>query len=131
MASPSSSLPARVTTVAADIVDAGGLAARAAEVASRQRSPQTRRTYAAVYRSLVAFLGEHAVVGDLTPETVRAYRDALEHADRTPATIAKHLSAIRGLAAAVGAEPTYGPCGRRASRAASRVPCRTRSSLAS
>jgi integrase len=104
MASPSSPLPARVTTVAADIVDAGGLAARAAEVASRQRSPQTRRTYAAVYRSLVAFLGEHAVVGDLTPETVRAYRDALEHADRTPATIAKHLSAIRGLAAAVGAD---------------------------
>jgi site-specific recombinase XerD len=35
---------------------------------------------------------------------VRAYRDALEHADRTPATIAKHLSAIRGLAAAIGAD---------------------------
>ncbi len=35
---------------------------------------------------------------------MRAYRDALEHADRTPATIAKHLSAIRGLAAAVGAD---------------------------
>jgi integrase len=42
-------------------------------------------------------------VEDLTPEAVRAYRDALEHADRTPATIAKHLSAIRGLATAVGA----------------------------
>ncbi len=26
------------------------------------------------------------------------YRDALERADRTPATIAKHLAAIRGLA---------------------------------
>jgi hypothetical protein len=57
-----------------------------------------------VYRSLLAFLGERATVEDLTPAAVRAYRDALEHADRTPATIAKHLSAIRGLAAAVGAD---------------------------
>jgi site-specific recombinase XerD len=57
-----------------------------------------------VYRSLVAFLGEHSLVADLTPEAVRGYRDALEHAARTPATIAKHLSAIRGLAAAVGAD---------------------------
>ena len=107
MASSSSPLPARITPVATDVVevvDVGGLAARAAEVAARQRSSQRRRTYAAVYRSLVAFLGEHAVVGDLTPEAVRAYRDALEHADRSPATIAKHLSAIRGLAAAVGAD---------------------------
>jgi site-specific recombinase XerD len=77
---------------------------RAAEVAARQRSPQTRRTYAAVYRSLLGFLGEHATVENLTPAAVRAYRDALEHANRTPATIAKHLSAIRGLAAAVGAD---------------------------
>ena len=58
---------------------------------------------AAVYRSLIAFLGEHAAVNDLTPEAVRAYRDGLEQTDRSPATIAKHLSAIRGLAAAVGA----------------------------
>jgi len=107
MASPNAPLAARVAPAAADVaevVDPGHLAARAAEVASRQRSPQTRRTYAAVYRSLVAFLGEHATVSDLTPEAVRAYRDALEHADRTPATIAKHLSAIRGLAVAVGAD---------------------------
>ena len=104
MASPGAPLPARVTATAADVVDAGGLAARAAEVAARQRSPQTRRTYAAVYRSLIAFLGEHATAQDLTPEALRAYRDALEHADRSPATIAKHLSAIRGLAAAVGAD---------------------------
>jgi hypothetical protein len=88
MASSSTRLPARVSDV--DVVDADGLGARAAEVAARQRSPQTRRTYAAVYRSLLGFLGEHAAVEDLTPEAVRAYRDALELADRTPATIAKH-----------------------------------------
>jgi len=34
---------------------------------------------------------------------VRAYRDALERAGRSPATVAKHLSALRGLASAVGA----------------------------
>jgi site-specific recombinase XerD len=33
---------------------------------------------------------------------VRAYRDQLEQAGRTPATIAKHLSALRGLAEALG-----------------------------
>ena len=47
-------------------------------------------------------ISERYTAQDLTPEALRAYRDALEHADRSPATIAKHLSAIRGLAAAVG-----------------------------
>jgi hypothetical protein len=110
MASASAPLPTRVTAVAADVVDADGLGARAAEVAARQRSPQTRRTYAAVYRSPLGFLGEHATVEDLTAEAVRAYRDALEHAHRTPATIAKHLSVIRGLAAAVGADADVRRC---------------------
>jgi hypothetical protein len=41
----------------------------------RQRSPETRRTYAAVYRSFGTFLGLDATAEDLTPETVRAYRD--------------------------------------------------------
>ncbi|MDX6320121.1 MAG: hypothetical protein QOD35_3521, partial [Nocardioidaceae bacterium] len=54
MASASAPLPARITAVAADVVDADALGAQAAEVAARQRSPQTRRTYAAVYRSLLA-----------------------------------------------------------------------------
>ena len=97
-------LPAVRSAVTTEILDPGCLALRSAEVAARQRSPQTRRTYAAVYRSLIGFLGEHATVAELTPEAVRAYRDALELADRTPATVAKHLSAIRGLAAAVGAD---------------------------
>jgi integrase len=35
---------------------------------------------------------------------VRAYRDALERAGRSPATVAKHLSALRGLADALGVE---------------------------
>jgi integrase/recombinase XerD len=40
---------------------------------------------------------------DVTPEALRAYRDALESAGRSPATVAKHLSALRGLADALGA----------------------------
>jgi hypothetical protein len=40
----------------------------AAEVAARQRSPQTRRTYAVVYRSLIGFLGEHAAIEDSRPK---------------------------------------------------------------
>src|SRR5215217_8234599 len=88
---------------AGDVVDPAGLAGRAAEVAARQRSPETRRTYAAVYRAFCAFLGPSATAGDLTPAAVRAYRDALERAGRSPATVAKHLSALRGLGDAVGA----------------------------
>ncbi|HEX5923146.1 MAG TPA: hypothetical protein VFY45_04900 [Baekduia sp.] len=33
-----------------EVLDPCGLAARASEVAARQRSPETRRTYAAVHR---------------------------------------------------------------------------------
>lgn len=61
--------------MAGEIVAPAGLAARAAEVAARQRSPETRRTYAAVYRSFGAFLGPQATGDDLTAEAVRAYRD--------------------------------------------------------
>ena len=48
------------TAVAGELVDATGLGARAAEVAAQQRSPETRRTYAAVYRSFAASLGPQA-----------------------------------------------------------------------
>ena len=92
------------TALVGELVDPAGLAVRAAEVAARQRSPETRRTYAAVYRSFGAFLGPDATAEDLTAEAVRAYRDALERAGRSPATVAKHLSALRGLAEALGVD---------------------------
>lgn len=99
---PPRSTPERA--LAGELVDPGGLTVRAAEVAARQRSPETRRIYAAVYRAFGAFLGPDAAPADLTPEAVRAYRDALERAGRSPATVAKHLSALRGLAEALGVE---------------------------
>jgi integrase len=85
-----------------EVVDPAGLAERAAEVAARQRSPETRRTYAAVYRTFGAVLGPHPTSEDMTAEAVRAYRDQLERAGRSPATVAKHLSALR--AEALGAD---------------------------
>jgi len=67
------------------LVDAGGLAALAAEAAARQRSPETRRTYAAVYRSFGAFLGPDATPEGLTPEAVRRYRGAPPRGRSPPA----------------------------------------------
>jgi site-specific recombinase XerD len=99
------------------------LAARAAEVAARQRSPETRRTYAAVYRSFVSFLGPHALTEDMTPAAVQKYRDRLEQAGRSPATVAKHLSALRGLADAVGVDQAM-----RTVRSARVLPCQPTSS---
>ena len=46
----------------------------------------------------------YAGPGALTPETVRAYRDLSERQGRSPATVAKHLSALRTLAAELGVE---------------------------
>jgi hypothetical protein len=88
----------------AELIDPSRLAARAAEVAARQRSPETRRTYAAVYRTFGAFLGPGARPHDVSAEACGAYRDALECAGCSPATVAKHLSALRGLAEALGVE---------------------------
>jgi hypothetical protein len=83
---PQPAAAALTTAVAGELVDATGLGARAAEVAAQQRSPETRRTYAAVYRSFAASRGPQATAEALTPEAVRAYRDALEQAGRSPAT---------------------------------------------
>jgi site-specific recombinase XerD len=73
---------------------------------SRPGSVRRRRgAYAAVYRTFIAFLGPTASPEDLTAQAVRSYRDQLERAGRTPATIAKHLSALRQLAQALEADP--------------------------
>lgn len=96
--------PPTAPAAVGELVEAGGLAELAAEIATRQRSPATRSTYAGVYRAFAAFLGPGATPADLTPETVRGYRDALERAGRSPATVAKQLSALRGLADALGAD---------------------------
>lgn len=87
-----------------EVVDRDGLREVALEVAARQRAQLTRQTYASVYRAFAAFVGREATVMDVTAERVRAYRDLLEGAGRSPATVAKHLAALRCLAAAIGAD---------------------------
>jgi integrase len=107
-----------------DVIDPAGLAGRAAEVAARQRSPETRRTYAAVYRSFGAFLGSHAASEDLTAEAVR-YRDRLECAGRSrprsPSTCPRCAASPRRSASAVSCA-RYAP---RGSGAGSHAPCLT------
>jgi len=90
--------------VVGELVDVDSLAARAAAVAADQGAPLTRQTYAGVYRAFCVFVGPDAGVDAFTGERVRAYRDELERAGRSPATIAKHLSALRTLAAALGTD---------------------------
>ena len=58
-----------------------------------------------MYRTFCTFLGPQPPPAGLAAETVRAYRDQLEGAGRTPATIAKHLSALRQLATALDGDP--------------------------
>jgi hypothetical protein len=60
-----------------------------AATAQSQASCWTAQVWRSVRRR-----GPEATAEDLTAETVRAYRDQLERAGRTPATIAKHLSAL-------------------------------------
>ena len=58
----------------------------------------TSHTYAGVYRAFLEFVGAGAGPDELNRETVREYRDELTGAGRSPATVAKHLSALRSLA---------------------------------
>ncbi|HEY5260849.1 MAG TPA: tyrosine-type recombinase/integrase [Solirubrobacteraceae bacterium] len=94
-------LPAVRPALTGVVVDPGSLAELAAGVAAEQRARLTRDTYAGVYRAFSVFVGPGAGVAALTPEAVRGYRDALERAGRSPATIAKHLAALRALARAL------------------------------
>jgi hypothetical protein len=76
----------RAELVAGEVIDPGSLAERAARVAAEQPARLTRDTYARVYRAFTRFLGPGADTGALTPDAVRAYRDQLERANRSPAT---------------------------------------------
>jgi hypothetical protein len=112
MAQPlSPAAPTPATVVAGELVDQGALGARAAEIAARQRAPETRRSYAAVYWAFGAFLEPDVSPADVIAEAVRAYRDALEGAGRSPATVDGGITSDdtlarceRGNPRAVGAE---------------------------
>lgn len=77
----------------------------AAAFAGRERSANTRKTYATAYRSLVAFLGTDARPEALSAAAVHAWRTELERSGRAPGTVAVYLSAVRKLADHLGADP--------------------------
>jgi hypothetical protein len=101
---PAAAQLARVEVARGELLDPSSLSAIAAELAHRQAAQLTREAYAGVYRAFCQFLGPDAGPEALTPESVRAYRDQLERHGRSPATIAKHLSALRTLASELGVD---------------------------
>jgi hypothetical protein len=122
-------LPPVAAGVVGELVDPGSLAALAEEIPRQQATPLTREAYAGVYR---AYATSSASAPSLTrnPGRVRAYRDQLERAGRSQATIAKHLSVLRTLAAALGVQGVHDVRGRFTRvRRASRPPRRPTTSL--
>jgi len=86
----------------------GSLLAAGERVARRAAAPSTRITYLHAYRHFAGFLaarlGRAPEAADITEEALLDFRDGLEAAGRARATVAKELSALRRLAAALEAE---------------------------
>ena len=90
----------------AELVDA--FQERALAIAASAAAPNTRRAYATAYRAFAAFL--HARHGAASIETftvtaVAGWRDELAAQGLSPSTVAQRISAVRRLAAAIGADP--------------------------
>lgn len=85
------------------------LGARALEVAESQAVSSTRDTYASTYAAFIAFLdartGCPPRMHDFDRLALIAYRDHLASSGRSSATIAKQLSALRTLSAALALDP--------------------------
>jgi site-specific recombinase XerD len=89
-----------------ELVDA--FEARAMAIAASAAAPNTRRAYAASYRAFASFLRAHygeASVQTFTLAAVAAWRDQLQAQGLAPSSVAQRVSAVRRLAAAVGADP--------------------------
>src|SRR6185312_2392217 len=63
----------------------------------RNASPHTLRNYAADLRQLTAFLGPATELASITPAQLRAFLAQGHAAGVSPATQARHLSALRSL----------------------------------
>jgi integrase/recombinase XerD len=89
-----------------ELVDA--FRARALAIAASAAAPNTRRAYATAYRAFAAFLRSHygeASVQIFTVAAVAAWRDQLQAQGLAPSSVAQRVSAVRRLAAAIGADP--------------------------
>ena len=81
---------------------------RALAIAGMAASPNTRRAYATAYRAFAGFL--RARYGEASKETVTiasvaAWRDELTAQGLVPSSITQRVSAVRRLAATLGADP--------------------------
>jgi len=104
-----------VTTELAPPVHVGGggelvdaFQAQALAIAASAAAPNTRRAYATAYRTFAAFLHAHygeASIETFTVAAVAAWRDALQAQGLAPSSVAQRVSAVRRLAAAIGADP--------------------------
>jgi len=81
---------------------------RALAVAASAAAPNTRRAYATSYRAFAVFLraryGE-ASLQTFTLAAVAGWRDELTAQGLAPSSVAQRVSAVRRLAAAIGADP--------------------------
>ncbi|MEA2192539.1 MAG: integrase/recombinase XerD [Solirubrobacteraceae bacterium] len=81
---------------------------QALAIATMAAAPNTRRAYATAYRAFAAFL--RARYGEASRETitigaVAAWRDELTAQGLAPSSVAQRVSAVRRLAATLGADP--------------------------
>jgi integrase/recombinase XerD len=80
---------------------------RALAIAASAAAPNTRRAYATAYRAFAGFLraryGE-ASVETFTVAAVTAWRDHLQAEGLAPSSVAQRVSAVRRLAATIGAD---------------------------
>ena len=81
---------------------------RALAIAGMAASPNTRRAYATAYRAFAGFL--RARYGEASKDTVTiasvaAWRDELAAQGLAPSSVTQRVSAVRRLAATLGADP--------------------------
>jgi integrase/recombinase XerD len=97
--------PLRRVGSGGELVDA--FQARALAIAASAAAPNTRRAYATAYRAFAGFLRARygqASVGTFTVAAVAAWRDHLQAEGLAPSSVAQRVSAVRRLAAAIGAD---------------------------
>jgi integrase/recombinase XerD len=90
----------------AELVDA--FEQQALAVVASAAAPNTRRAYATAYRAFAGFLHAHcgeASIESFTVAAVAAWRYQLQAQGLAPSSVAQRVSAVRRLAAAIGADP--------------------------
>jgi site-specific recombinase XerD len=92
--------------VRAELVDA--FEERALAIAASAAAPNTRRAHGTAYRTFAGFLRARdggASAGTFTVAAVAVWRDELTRQGLAPSPVAQRVSAVRRLAAAIGADP--------------------------